>query len=181
MTKQKREILTVIFNASYDGSIVVLDTNENRDAFDLGMEYELDSNEGFKSFNRFYQESKNLDCLAKDFDIILESYINLDEALDGAETMQELFQEWNNLNLIKMFEIDVLNLETQKKDWIVVDIDIELIDSEYYFTALSELGFVKVIIDFDFNSNIDYYLIDLYEAVSQLIIDSDSVGFPIDE
>lgn len=91
------------------------------------------------------------------------------------ETIQEQF---NNLNLLRLFEIEVIDKRTNEKEYIIFDIEIH--DKSFYVhhVALNEeqerslyiAHFYRLIEE---DETLDYHLQELYENCISLIIDSE--------
>lgn len=93
-------------------------------------------------------------------------------------TLENFKNDFDNITLMKVFEIEVLNKETQDLDYILFDICIkdnclvalhESLTIEQ--TKSDKISFVSVEIDLDFS--IDKNLENLYDACTTAIIDSD--------
>jgi len=93
-------------------------------------------------------------------------------------TLENFTNEFNNITLIKVFEIEVINKETQDLDYILFDISIK----DNCLVALHEpltieqiksekIAFVSVEIDLDFS--IDKNLENLHELCINAILNSD--------
>lgn len=87
-------------------------------------------------------------------------------------------KEWNEITLLKMFEIEVLNKSTNETDWIVFDIELHGITFYASHVSLTKqqekskkIAYVKHVCDIDFS--IDKNLESLYEACVCDIMDSD--------
>ena len=89
-----------------------------------------------------------------------------------------LKSEFSNLSLLKMFEIEVLNKNTNESDYIIFDISID----KNKFVAMhepltvaqeksSKIAFVSIHIDSDFS--LDQNLQELYEECTNAILYSE--------
>lgn len=93
-------------------------------------------------------------------------------------TLENFKNNFNNIDKIKVFEIEVLNKETQDLDYILFDIVIkdnclialhEALTIEQ--TKSDKIAFQSVEIDLDFS--LDENLQNLYDACTTAILDSD--------
>ena len=93
-------------------------------------------------------------------------------------TAQDFLNQWNEVTLLKLFEIPVTDKRTNESDYIIFDIEIE--DNKFIaqHVALnqkeSDSKFVATIaIDLDYDFSIDRNLEELYDACITEIIDSE--------
>ena len=93
-------------------------------------------------------------------------------------TIKSLKREFANIDKLRMFEVEVLNKETQETDYIIFDIEIEKNSLKATHIALTEIqeksnkiAFVKV--DFDDCFSLDENLQNLHEECINAILESD--------
>lgn len=94
------------------------------------------------------------------------------------KTLKEFTEEFDEITLAKIFEIEVIRKDNGKKDWVVFDI---VIDDEIMVanheplteqeSKSNKIAFKKVDIDTDFD--IDTHLYELYYECTNAIIKSD--------
>ena len=100
------------------------------------------------------------------------------------KTLKEFKNDFNNIDCMKLFEIQVINNNTNEVDYINFEIEIQ----GRSFIAIHEsltikeqkskkIAFVKLKIDLDFN--IDSHLLELYERCENKILDSDFFNLPL--
>ena len=92
--------------------------------------------------------------------------------------LSEFKQQWENITVLKIFEIEVLDKRTGENDCMVFDVSIRGRSFIAEHVALTEkqekskfIAFQKWIIDLDFS--IDQNLQELFEKCQTAIIDSD--------
>lgn len=92
--------------------------------------------------------------------------------------LTEFKQEWDNITLLKCFEVPVLDNRTNEATFIVFDIQIVGRSFVAQFEALTEkqnkskkIACIKRVIDLDFS--LDNNLQELHEDCTTAIIDSD--------
>lgn len=92
--------------------------------------------------------------------------------------LEQFTEEFNNIDLIKIFEIEVVNKTTKETDYIVFDISVDGEQLIAQHEPLTEeehkspkIAFKSVEIDPDFS--LDQHLQDLLEECTTAIIDSE--------
>ena len=94
------------------------------------------------------------------------------------ETLAQLTKEWEECQLIKMFEVEVINKKTNEKDYILFDVSLD----DCFFSATHEaltteekesnkIAFVAIEVDDCFS--LDQNLQELYSACIDKIMESD--------
>ena len=85
---------------------------------------------------------------------------------------------WNEITLLKCFEIQVLDKRTNERDYILFDIELHGITFYAYHSSLSKkqdkskkIAFIKHLCDIDFS--IDSNLEELFNSCICAILDSD--------
>lgn len=93
------------------------------------------------------------------------------------KTLQKFTEEFNQIQLIKVFEFKVINRKTNQEDWIVFDIEIDDDRLQGWRVGLTEeeensnkIAVTEIEIDTDFS--IDQNLSELYCACLMDVIDS---------
>ena len=91
---------------------------------------------------------------------------------------QNFINEWNNITLLKMFEIETIDKRTNDKEYVIFDIFLDGNKFVAYHVATTKreakskkIAYVQIKIDF--NYSIDSNLEELYSACSDKIIYSD--------
>jgi len=90
----------------------------------------------------------------------------------------DFINQWNAIELMKLFEIEVTNRKTGEPDYVIFDISIQGRSFVAQHESLSlrqdrskKIAFVRVPIDFDFS--IDQNLENLFDACQNAILDSE--------
>ena len=93
-------------------------------------------------------------------------------------TVQQLKNDFNDITLLKMFEIEVINKETQEQDFIIFDIQLiknTLFAQHAPLTKKEEkskkIAFKKIVLDDCFS--LDEHLQELYSICIESILISD--------
>jgi len=87
----------------------------------------------------------------------------------------ELKQQFAEITLIKIFEVEVVNNKTQEKDWITFNIDAN--DEGLYAIPSEDLTeetekIVPIIVEWDDTFTLDHHLETLYEYCNGAIMES---------
>jgi NRPS condensation-like uncharacterized protein len=103
--------------------------------------------------------------------------------MDKTKQFQE---ELNNSGLISIFEIEVINKQTNKTDYIIIDITIEngKIKGQrpvFYSDEQNSKYIAKTEIEIDEVFSLDEHLQELYNAIIQDIINSEFYDLPADD
>jgi len=94
--------------------------------------------------------------------------------------METIKEQFNNLNKLKLFEIEVIDKRTNEKDYIIFDIEIDEIQNTFVATypATTEeeersIYVANTILNIDDDISLDIHLNQLYEDCVSIIIDSE--------
>lgn len=92
--------------------------------------------------------------------------------------METIKEQFNNLNLLRLFEIEVTDKRTRKKDYIIFNIEIDNNAFFVYHVALNEEEEKSIKVPHFFrliepDETLDNHLQELYEDCISLIIDSE--------
>ena len=97
--------------------------------------------------------------------------------------LRQIKQDWQNITLLPIFEVEVINKETKEQDYIIFDI--ELVKNTFVAKHIAltkkeerskKIAYKKQVIDSYFS--LDSNLQELYEECINAILDSDFYTLP---
>lgn len=102
------------------------------------------------------------------FDFIDNAILDLKEKIHKQQTF---ITDWNNITLLKMFEIEVYNEISKEDDHIIYDIHLDLNNMTFWTHSIDSENPVEIEIDLDYS--IDSNLEEFYDACIIDIIEAD--------